>query len=121
MNRLLSLIVLGCFAAALGCTAGVKKPSAGGPGAGGTSGTTGSGGSGTTPPPPVCNGMCTDFPAEPRTDGDPPANAPQLFGDAGGGSASGGPCLVEPQVGALYPNNWLRPRFRVIPAAGQDL
>jgi hypothetical protein len=34
------------------------------------------------------------------------------FGAAGTGSPSGGPCLVEPQVGSLFPENWLRPRFR---------
>jgi hypothetical protein len=40
-----------------------------------------------------------------------PAGSPQLFGPPSQGAQSGGPCLVEPEVGALYPNNWLRPRF----------
>jgi hypothetical protein len=62
-------------------------------------------------------GPFQDFPATPILDtsdadaGAPPANAAQLFGSPDAGSASGGPCLIEPEVGALYPNNWLRPRF----------
>jgi hypothetical protein len=62
-------------------------------------------------------GPFQDFPATPILDssnadaGAPPANAAQLFGSADAGASSGGPCLIEPEVGALYPNNWLRPRF----------
>ena len=40
-----------------------------------------------------------------------PSGSAQLFGPPSQGAQSGGPCLVEPRVGALYPNNWLRPRF----------
>jgi hypothetical protein len=67
-------------------------------------------------------GPFTDFPPDAildtpavgdagAVDAGPPANAAQLFGPTSQGAASGGPCLVEPEVGTLYPNNWLRPRF----------
>ncbi|MGA2451197.1 MAG: hypothetical protein ABTD50_21255 [Polyangiaceae bacterium] len=62
-------------------------------------------------------GPFTDFPADPVIDAadgganSAAPNASQLFGPASQGAASGGPCLVEPEVGSLYPNNWLRPRF----------
>jgi hypothetical protein len=61
------------------------------------------------------------FPADPIIDGNAPADAPALFGDAASGDPSGGPCLVEPEIGALFPNNWLRPRFRYLPQGGQNL
>ncbi|HEY1960199.1 MAG TPA: hypothetical protein VGH28_31535 [Polyangiaceae bacterium] len=50
-----------------------------------------------------------------------PSNAQQLFGDSDAGAPSGGPCLVEPEVGSLYPHNWLRPRFRFVASAGENL
>ena len=57
---------------------------------------------------------CNDFPADPIIGPGAPPNAPGLFGAADGGGPMGAtPCLVEPQDGALFPNNWLRPRFRV--------
>jgi hypothetical protein len=61
-------------------------------------------------------GPFMDFPASPILDtpadaGAPPSDVAQLFGAADAGAQSGGPCLIEPEVGALYPNNWLRPRF----------
>jgi hypothetical protein len=63
-------------------------------------------------------GPFTDFPAQPildMTDGgggaSVPANAMDLFGPSTQGAATGGPCLIEPEIGSLYPNNWLRPRF----------
>ncbi|AUX48752.1 hypothetical protein SOCE26_102930 [Sorangium cellulosum] len=70
---------------------------------------------------PPCE-VCEDFPATPIFDerGAPPPNAAALFGDPSSG-AQGGPCLVEPEIGALFPNNWLRPRFRWIAPQGQDL
>jgi len=61
------------------------------------------------------------FPADPIIDGNAPTNAPSLFGDPGSGDPSGGPCLIEPEIGALFPNNWLRPRFRYQPQSGQNL
>jgi hypothetical protein len=62
-------------------------------------------------------GPFTDFPATPILDmpdgggGAAPATSAQLFGPPSQGAQSGGPCLAEPEIGALYPNNWLRPRF----------
>jgi hypothetical protein len=115
----------GVAALALGC-AGVKQTDGTGSGGSGGSpfhfGMGGTGGS-TLPimaPPPPCD-PCTDFPAAPIVDGTAPAGAAQIFGAPSSGSASGGPCLVEPEIGALFPNNWLRPRFRVKAPAGQDL
>ena len=31
------------------------------------------------------------------------------------------PCLYEPEIGSLFPNNWIRPRFRLTATAGQNL
>lgn len=80
---------------------------------------------------PLCN-PCNDFPATPVIDpgggdggasgpavGPAPANSPTLFGAAG--STSGGPCVFEPEVGTLFPSNWLRPRFRYVVPTGQNL
>ena len=69
----------------------------------------------------------SDFPAQPILD--PPAmgglavpdNAAALFGAADSGSATGGPCMSEPETGALIPNNWLRMRIHFTAAAGQNL
>jgi mono/diheme cytochrome c family protein len=57
------------------------------------------------------------------TPGAPPAppDAPALFGPPEGGEPSGGPCLVDPEDQALFPSNWLPPRFRFVPVAGQNL
>src|SRR5215467_448977 len=72
------------------------------------------------------NGPYSDFPNSPILDSPDggaaaPPNAAQLFGPPTQGAQSGGPCLVEPEVGSLYPNNWLRPRFRWLPANGENL
>ncbi len=72
--------------------------------------------------PVGCN-PCEDFPSTPILDTGVPSGAPQWF-QQDPGSTTGGPCLVEPQVGipaSLFPNNWLRPRFRFVPVAGQTL
>lgn len=61
------------------------------------------------------------FPDEPILDEGAPANAPELFGEPGSGEVAGGPCLVEPELGSLLPNNWLRPRFRYLASGGQNL
>lgn len=70
---------------------------------------------------PNCN-PCMDFPKDPILDTGVPPDAPKWFMDPG--NKTGGPCLVEPQVGnpgAIFPNNWLRPRFKFIPAGGQTI
>ncbi len=65
-------------------------------------------------------GPVTDFPS-PVFDGTAPSDAPSLFGPPGQGAASGGPCLVEPGVDVVFPQNWLRPRFSWQAPAGQNL
>jgi hypothetical protein len=62
-----------------------------------------------------------DLPTSPVLDGNPPANTPILFGPPSQGASTGGPCLFEPEADALYPQNWLRPRFRWTPLGGQNL
>ncbi|MFT3764728.1 MAG: hypothetical protein QM820_04305 [Minicystis sp.] len=66
-------------------------------------------------------GPFNDFPKDPIVDPSAPANAGTLFGPAGSGDPSGGPCVFEPEPDTLFPSNWLRPRFRYSPAAGQNL
>lgn len=74
---------------------------------------------------PSCNASCDDFPADPIFDSNVPANAPDLFGDPANFTPT--LCVAEPQLGSgndpgpLFPANWLRPRFRVKAAAGEDL
>jgi hypothetical protein len=68
-----------------------------------------------------CGGNpCTDFPPQPILDTGAPSNAGSLFG-AGTGASSGGPCLYEPAMGALFPNNWPRPRFMWTASSSQNL
>ncbi len=62
-----------------------------------------------------------DFPADPVIEGGAPSDSGSLFGDPTSGSATGGPCLVEPELGALIPQNWLRLRVRFVPPSGQNL
>jgi hypothetical protein len=93
-------------------------------GSGGSSGASGSGGSlfgdagfpdATVPdgstPPLVCPMPTThnDF-AAPVIDTGAPANAPTLFAAADVGTD--GPCMYEPEPGSLFPENWIRLRFR---------
>ncbi|HEY8088753.1 MAG TPA: hypothetical protein VIF09_12930, partial [Polyangiaceae bacterium] len=81
-------------------------------------GNTSDGGSGSGPVVPT--GPVTDFPT-PVLDGNAPQNAATLFGPPTQGAATGGPCLLEPESNVIYPQNWLRPRFRWSAAAGEDL
>ncbi len=67
-----------------------------------------------------CN-PCTDFSSGPVIDANTPSNAASMFGSPTSGAQSGGPCLLEPEVGALFPNNWLRPRFVLGAPSGQTL
>ncbi|CAN5727056.1 hypothetical protein BH09MYX1_BH09MYX1_28850 [soil metagenome] len=50
-----------------------------------------------------------------------PGNSETLFGSPDAGASSGSPCLVEPEIGSLYPRNWLRPRFRWLAPNGENL
>ncbi|HVZ74026.1 MAG TPA: hypothetical protein VHJ20_16720 [Polyangia bacterium] len=55
-----------------------------------------------------CTTGCMDFPSDPFLDGiasDPSS----MFTGAPTGD---GPCITEPEDGALFPNNWLRPRVK---------
>lgn len=64
---------------------------------------------------PACMANCKDFPTTPILD-------TGVSGDPSGmfqGSASGtAPCVLEPQDGSMFPNNWTRPRIHVKGAAG---
>jgi hypothetical protein len=79
------------------------------------------------PPPPPADGGNGDAPIfgdalgpdapvvhndfkNPILDTGVPPNAATLFG--GQNQMGTGPCLYEPELGTLFPNNWLRPRFR---------
>ena len=121
------LALLGSLCLALGC-AGVKQVSSPGSGGSGSGASTGSGGNGSTgaggtsAPITACNGPCTDFPTTPIIDGSANGgSAATIFGAAGSGNSSGGPCIFEPQNGTLFPNNWLRPRFSWAAPSGQNL
>jgi hypothetical protein len=107
------------LAVAAGC-AGVK-PAATGPGSGGSlgsggrGGVIGLGGSGQTQVPP-CVGLCTDFTNKgPYFDTGVSHDVAGMFGAP---SFTNGPCVTEPENGALFPNNWLRPRVRVPGSTG---
>ncbi|MEI9936872.1 MAG: hypothetical protein WDO69_06590 [Pseudomonadota bacterium] len=70
-------------------------------------------------------GKASDFPEPPILEDGVPADAPELFATATDDLTS--PlCVLEPQLssgsvpGAMFPSNWLRPRFRVA-AADFDL
>jgi hypothetical protein len=137
---LLGLASAGALACANGASDnGFSRTAAGGGGSAGSAGSTGfgvggsSGGSigtgtagsiGTTNPTtdqvqPDCMSACTDFPAMPIIDdgvgqGDI-TGFPTDTNNLGGSPAF---CLMEPQLGdgtnpgAMFPANWLRPRFR---------
>jgi WD40-like Beta Propeller Repeat len=69
-------------------------------------------------------GPYADFPKDPVIDTATPALPPNigdLFGAPGTENPTGGPCLLEPEIGTLYPNNWLRPRFRVAAPNGENV
>lgn len=59
-----------------------------------------------------------DFP-NPVLDTGVPTNAPTLFGGPDVGTT--GPCLYEPEIGSLFPNNWLPLRFRFTTANMENI
>jgi hypothetical protein len=63
---------------------------------------------------PRCQGPCTDFPMDmPFFEGGATPDSPAMFASPAVGL---GPCITEPEDGALFPNNWLRPRVKFKPA-----
>jgi hypothetical protein len=103
-------------------------------GSGGAGGSSAAGGSTGLPLPggpagmvAPCSERCRDFPTEPILEPGTPATAPGMFGGTPTGT---GPCLVEPEPGTLFPQQWLRPRIKwtgstgvhqiILRAAGQE-
>jgi hypothetical protein len=80
-------------------------------GMGGVDAAGGAGGAGGTIVPTGCPGDCPDFQSSPLADvGVDKDAAAMMFG--GLAPIGAGPCITEPEDGALYPNNWLRPRVK---------
>ena len=111
-----------------GAGAGGGAPTAGSTPAGGEAGASeggaaGEGGAGGEMGTPFGDG--NDFPKQAIVEDGVPANAPELFA-AASDSLTSPLCVLEPQLssgsvpGAMFPSNWLRPRFRVA-AADFDL
>src|SRR4030095_8098676 len=115
-RRCLLLVVAAGVVGATAC-AGVKSNVTAG-----TGGSTGTGGhaggivigDAGTPPIPPCTGPCTDFSKGPYLDTGVSHDVAGMFGTPTGA----GPCVTEPENGALFPNNWLRPRVRVPGSTG---
>jgi hypothetical protein len=113
----LLLVVAAGVVGATAC-AGVKSNATAG-----TGGSTGTGGRGGgivigdagTPPIPPCTGPCPDFSKGPYFDTGVSHDVAGMFGTPTSGA---GPCVTEPENGALFPNNWLRPRVRVPGSTG---
>jgi hypothetical protein len=90
----------------IGGTGGASAGGAGGGGAGGG----GAGGS----------THLTDFPPTPVLDPSAPVGAADIF-DGTPPRADGAPCITSPIAGTLMPRNWLRPRFDLQAAPGDNL
>jgi hypothetical protein len=71
--------------------------------------------------PPFCESKndCLDFPSYPVTSGAVPQDVESFF--AAKSESDLEVCLIEPQDESLLPNNWLPPRFRFEPRAGENL
>jgi hypothetical protein len=110
----LAAIVLLGAAACAGVKQTATEGTGGAVGFGGRGGVFGTGGTGPAPPPP-CVGLCTDFPRDPFFDVGVSHDVTGMFGPP---STAPGPCVTEPENGALFPNNWLRPRVRVPGSTG---
>jgi hypothetical protein len=68
--------------------------------------------------PLACDGSgCTDFPSDPIIvkDSGASSDSPGQFSGSPSGS---GPCVTEPEDGALFPYNWTRPRIKWTGATG---
>jgi hypothetical protein len=129
---LLAAIALGATAAVPACGSG-SGDGGGGAGLGGDAAADGAATGATDagdeavaialPDAPLNAGPYSDFPTPviDATGTAPPASAPGDFGAPGSGAASGGPCLYEPEVGTLYPKNWVAPRFSWTAGAGQNV
>jgi hypothetical protein len=124
-------IGIGCLggfvlALAIGCAKTKAPPATGAAGNGGASGAAGTGAAGVTAGaagtgaaagagggagimPMGCQGKCTDFPAAPIIEPGVPTEVSGMFTVP---STGAGPCITEPEDGALFPNNWLRPRVK---------
>ena len=131
-----ALAALGMAALTFACARSGSNPGSGGGNGGGQSSGDNGGGPITVNTPtttttscmvtkPACSSGCKDFPANPVIDMHPDDGSPVAPADAashfGGSASGGGPCILEPQDGTLIPQNWLRPRLRFVPAAGQNL
>jgi len=97
----------------------------GGQGGGGPAGRGGGGAAGGTATHDAgadasTGGPHTYSPAAPFIDPTAPATAPALFAGTPPRTA-GAPCIASPAAGALMPRNWLRPRFELAAAAGDNL
>jgi len=126
----IAALATGCKFSPLGAS-GAGGPGGAGGVTGGIAGAGGGGGAGGRIPniggfPGKDGGMAglppplTDFPADPIIDSSAPSNAPALF-DGTAARAGGAPCIVSPIAGTLMPRNWLRPRFDLAPATGENL
>jgi hypothetical protein len=115
---LVTIVVASAAIAACGSSDNGSEFDAGAPpqGDGGSDVTLGS----DAPPADVGPVVRDDFPT-PIFDTGAPPNAGQLFLQDAGAQSSGGPCLYEPELGSLFPNNWLRPRFRFNAAHQENL
>jgi len=75
--------------------------------------------------PDAFAGPYSDFPTDPIVDTSGativPGDVATQFGGAGTGAAAGGPCMFEPEIGTIYPRNWIRPRFSWIAGAGESI
>ena len=99
-----------------GSDAGVSTGLGGSAGRGGGSGATGGARVDAGAPTPTFS----DFPATPVVDPSAPPNAAALF-DGSAPRTDGAPCITAPVAGTLMPRNWLRPRFELTAAAGENL
>ena len=121
-------IALSMLTLTFGACAGIKGQSGGAAGTSGSAGASGTAGADASAAggtdaradaafeaaviPPTCDGSCTDFSVPPILEVGVPANAPTMFTGAPTGA---GPCVTEPEDGALFPANWLRPRVKFTP------